>query len=490
MKILIITEGSREIGFGHITRCTSIYQAFEDRGEAPVFIVNGDESAKSLFAGKKAEIFDWTKEIGRLESIIEKADIIAVDSYTAGIEFYRKFCSASKTVLFIDDFNRLEYPGGTVLNGTIYAEEIPYKLKNALKYLLGVKYMPLRREFWKTKEPAIKNNIETIMVTFGGDDFGNVTPKVLKFLCAKYPGISKKVVIGGGFRNKAEIKAAADKNTELVENLDASEMAQLMASVELAISAGGQTLYELAAVGVPAISVQVADNQKHNVEGWEKAGFTKHVGNHKDPGLIDNITAAIRFYEGKEERIRSSAIGRAFCDGRGCERVIKIILSDRFRTSLIIRPMVSGDSRKVFDLANDEVVRNWSYSSSKIDWEAHQKWFAGKINDTNCVFFAVEADGNFAGQVRFDIMPEDSSAVIGISIAKEMRGLGLSSFILEKALNEFRKLARPDVETVKAYIKNENTASMKAFEHAEYEFSQEVVVKGRKSKLYIRKLTA
>jgi len=31
MKVFIITEGSKNTGFGHITRCLSLYQAFEEK---------------------------------------------------------------------------------------------------------------------------------------------------------------------------------------------------------------------------------------------------------------------------------------------------------------------------------------------------------------------------------------------------------------------------------------------------------------------------
>jgi len=40
MKVFIITEGSKNIGFGHITRCISLYQVFEERGILPEFIIN------------------------------------------------------------------------------------------------------------------------------------------------------------------------------------------------------------------------------------------------------------------------------------------------------------------------------------------------------------------------------------------------------------------------------------------------------------------
>jgi len=43
MKVFIITEGGKNIGFGHITRCLSLYQAFEEKEIIPEFILNSDE---------------------------------------------------------------------------------------------------------------------------------------------------------------------------------------------------------------------------------------------------------------------------------------------------------------------------------------------------------------------------------------------------------------------------------------------------------------
>ena len=39
MKVFIITEGGKNIGFGHITRCLSLYQALKEKVELE-FIVD------------------------------------------------------------------------------------------------------------------------------------------------------------------------------------------------------------------------------------------------------------------------------------------------------------------------------------------------------------------------------------------------------------------------------------------------------------------
>ena len=61
-RICIITEGVENIGFGHITRCTSLYQAFEEKGIIPEFIVNGDDSILDLLSDKKYRIFNWIEK--------------------------------------------------------------------------------------------------------------------------------------------------------------------------------------------------------------------------------------------------------------------------------------------------------------------------------------------------------------------------------------------------------------------------------------------
>ena len=105
------------------------------------------------------------------------------------------------------------------------------------------------------------------MVTFGGDDAKNMTPKILAFLNDEYPNLIKNVIIGRAFQNIDDIKKYTDKNTNLIYYPDAEKMKEIMFESDIAISACGQTLNELASVGVPTIGVCTAGNQLGNVKG-------------------------------------------------------------------------------------------------------------------------------------------------------------------------------------------------------------------------------
>ena len=323
LKVFIVTEGGKDIGFGHITRCKSLCQAFEKNGIIPTFITNDNKAVKDLLKDKNHHILNWSEDQGELFGIIGNADIVIIDSYLADINLYRKVSEIIKVPVYIDDNMRLDYPKGLVVNGNIFAEELNYPKKEGISYLLGCRYFPLRREFLENIEKKIRGNIETVMITFGGDDARNMTPRVLKLLAKEYPDFAKNVVIGNAFQNIDEIRAEGDDKTKLIYSLDAQGMKDVMIGSDIAISLGGQTLYELAAVSVPTIAVAVAENQLNNVRGCQKAGFIEYAGWWEDIQFLEGITKSLKYLQDRELREKMVKIGRSLVDGNGASRVVE-----------------------------------------------------------------------------------------------------------------------------------------------------------------------
>jgi UDP-2,4-diacetamido-2,4,6-trideoxy-beta-L-altropyranose hydrolase len=346
-----------------------------------------------------------------------------------------------------------------------------------------LQYAPLRKEFRDAPAKEIFNNLETVMVTFGGADICDLTPKVLKLLVDAYPQLKKKVVAGRSFENTAEIETVKDSNTELVYYPDAAEMKKVMLESDIAISAGGQTLYELARVGVPTIMVAAADNQSANIRGWRKAGFAEYAGDWKDEELPEKICRKIEILKDRNARENRSQHGREIIDGKGGSRIAKEVLSDFCTKHLSLRKATLADAKDLFNLANEDIVRRNSFSQDKIEWVSHQRWLNDRLGDSNCLFLIVTCSGEFTGQVRFDItLPQ---AVINISLCRNIRGLDLSALVINKSIEELLK-ARKDVKRIKAYVKNGNIASMKAFENAGFSFLEDTVFKGCETRVYER----
>lgn len=330
MKVFIITEGSKNTGFGHITRCLSLYQAFQEKGILPEFIINGDNNIEYLLKDVNYQIFNWLDDKSKLFEKVKDADIAIIDSYLADISVYNTLSELVKLSVYIDDNKRLYYPKGIVVNGGIYAEELIYPHTNGVTYLLGTKYTPLRKEFWEIPEKNIKEKIKTIMVTFGGDDAKNMTPKILKLLNEKYPELNKNVIIGRAYQNVEEIKKEADKNTNLIYCPDAEKMKEIMLESDIAISAGGQTLYELARVGVSTAGVCVAENQLGNVKGWEKIGFLEYAGWYNKSNILEKIKNVIENLKDSKERKNKFKIAKKIIDGKGSLRISSKLLEERF----------------------------------------------------------------------------------------------------------------------------------------------------------------
>ncbi len=328
MKVFILTEGGKNIGFGHITRCLSLYQAFEERGIKPRFIVNGDNNTEYLLNGANYQLLNWIEKRGKLFELLKDADIAIIDSYLVDISFYNTLADLVKLPVYIDDNKRLDYPNGVVVNGNIHAETLNYPKKKGVTYLLGTKYTPLRKEFWEVPEKNIKEKIEAIMVTFGGSDTKNLTPKILKFLNEKYSELKKNVIIGRAFQNIDEIKKYTDKNTNLIYYPDAKKMNETMIESDIAISAGGQTLYELARVGVPTIGVCIAKNQLESIKEWESLDFLEYAGWYKDGNILLKINKLLKKMEDVKLRKFKSKLGKDFLDGSGSMRINYYIIKE------------------------------------------------------------------------------------------------------------------------------------------------------------------
>lgn len=485
MKIIIITEGSSEIGFGHITRCTSLYQAFKEKNFQVHFIVNGDSTIASLLKDTEHSIFNWLGDSPKLLKLLNGEDIVVLDSYLADEELYKTISDSVALSVYIDDNKRINYPKGIVINGSIFASKINYPAADEVDYLLGSQYVPLRREFWNFSKKEINKNLQDVMITFGGDDFRDMTPDILKILIDKYPHFNKKVVIGRGFKKISVIENLMDEKTELIYYPDSEGMLKLMLESDMAISAGGQTLYELAKVGLPTIAIGVAYNQTHNLENWQEAGFIEFVGFWDNENLHNNILEKLDLLKDKKTRLHKCINGKNAVDGKGANRIVKYSLNKYYDEKISLRPVKTQDIKNIYNLSNEDEVRQNSFNTDKIKFEDHEIWFKTKIADSNNLFLAVEIQNNFAAQVRFDL--EGDNVIVSISINKKYRGLGLGTNILKKSI-KYLKTFNPSVKTLKACIKESNKTSIKFFENFGFIFEKKIFIKNQYALEYIYKL--
>jgi UDP-2,4-diacetamido-2,4,6-trideoxy-beta-L-altropyranose hydrolase len=327
MKVFIITEGNSKIGFGHISRCISLSQAFNEQNINPYFIINGDETIKNVIDPRNLYLFDWIKENTKLYNLINEADITIIDSYSFSDLIAKKISKIVKLSVYIDDNNRINYPKGIVVNSSIHAKNLKYINNPEICYLLGTEYSMLRKEFWDPSTKEINKQIETILITLGINDIRNIIPKLLKILNEKFPNLQKKIIVGKCFRNIDKLDYSPNKNCTLLFSLDANEMKDAMLSSDIAITAGGQTSYELLSLGVPSLIIAVADNQVQSVEEFNKLGLACYAGWWENNDLFDNILRFIENLKNVEVRQKIIKKGEKYIKPDGARKIINIILN-------------------------------------------------------------------------------------------------------------------------------------------------------------------
>lgn len=317
MKILILTEGGKDIGFGHLTRCMALSQAlYGMKGKSRVtFVINGcymaEDFLKRADFNAHIERFDWRKENRIFFDAIKNYDVVVIDSYLADRPLYYKIfksMNSKKKLVMFDDYNRITYPPGIIVNPSIYGNAVMYPKRSGRVYLTGKNYVILRREFWNTPIKKINKEIKHILITCGGMDHSVLIYKIMTYFKKKnYKFIFHAI---GLKKNK----------------VNAQRMRMLMLKTDVCISGGGQTTYELARCGVPTIGICFADNQLINIRRWTETGFLEFAGWYYKESLFKKIEKALIKVSNYKKRIEINRIGRKFVDGQGAKRVAREIL--------------------------------------------------------------------------------------------------------------------------------------------------------------------
>lgn len=310
-----------------MSRCLALAQSFnETKPEIDVkFIVRTDSRAKDFLKSNDVNFLclNWLKRLDRIQELIGHETIIIIDSYQSPASFYKRLheSKCKPYVVAIDDYNRLRYEVDAIVNVSVKDKRsVGYKKRNGVEYLVGNKYLPLRKEFWKSPNKRINKKIKNILVSFGGADYLNLTIDVINLLSdydfnVHVTSMSKKVC---AIFNSSKVN--------IHSNLSTKDMYLLMHKTDLCISGGGQVLTELAYLGIPTIAVCLAQNQIGNIKRWENAGFIEYIGWYRDKNLSKKIIKVVNKFRPYKERVRRSKIGKSYVDGNGALRLTEWIL--------------------------------------------------------------------------------------------------------------------------------------------------------------------
>ena len=339
--LLLRSDAGPRIGMGHVMRGLGLAQKWQEMGGRAALLMgacNGPVEAR--FRREMVPVYVLNTEPGSHsdaaatagEATRLGASWILADGYGFGTSWLAKVGQTGIPLgLWTDYLQATRLPVTLLLNQNPHACRSDYsEAASGATLLLGLRYAVLRREFRKFPNcTSIKGSrgIRRVLVTLGGSDPTNTTRNVLQsFALMGQSAPLATVVAGPNNSHLQELRelAAGLPSVKLLHAVE--DMPALMDSCDLAISAGGATLWELAYLGVPALATILADNQVPlaaaiSVSG---AGIDLGWGHSLDPRRVADVLKILMSSPSRVTDMSSAAL--TLVDGQGAERVCNALL--------------------------------------------------------------------------------------------------------------------------------------------------------------------
>ena len=335
-SLLIRADANAHKGTGHLMRCLALAQGWRGRGGRATFVTACEsDGLRQRLSDEGFQVItlerpypdpaDW--EIASEVLAAHPAAWVALDGYHFDSTYQRQIREAGHPLLVIDDTAHLDhYYADVVLNQNIHAERLDYSCEPHTRLLLGTRYALLRSEFlaWRGWQREIPEVARRVLVTLGGSDPDNQTLKVIRALRqVDVDDLEAVVVVGASNPHFDELQSAIRDSqfaVRLVQNV--TNVPELMAWADVAVSAGGSTCWELAFMGLSFIGLVLAENQQAIAEGLDVAGVAVNLGWGSNI-LPVHISADLeQLIHDQPRRRQMSHAGQELIDGNGSGRVV------------------------------------------------------------------------------------------------------------------------------------------------------------------------
>jgi UDP-2,4-diacetamido-2,4,6-trideoxy-beta-L-altropyranose hydrolase len=343
MDILVRCDGFREIGMGHITECIALSGELAKAPATRVTLVSragteGAEAVRSAGLGLRAITFqnedEEVKEVRKIVDSVKPALIITSFS-SRSPEYYKALRTmGAKLAVIFDDGH--PHPGlADVVVDYCLRQEGPVPQDGA-EYLLGPSYClinPSLHHYWSRPRPEPEGGrCRRIFINQGGSDPFGLTVKILRALAkAGFQG-ETATVMGAAvapdlLRETKALAAGLPFGCEVSHAVAPEDLFALMDGCDAAISAGGNTLYELCAMGLPTVIVGHHERHETIAVEFQRFGAAHNLG-------IGPLLSEDRLAEGFQKFFSDISLRRGLArrakdlvDGRGCARTAEKLLS-------------------------------------------------------------------------------------------------------------------------------------------------------------------
>lgn len=320
-EVLFKTKGGHAQGMGDVTSSLALALEFRNRGFRVQFIINNDSKSKELIAanGFGYAVAEKTTDLIRyLQG--RNFDIVILNQLNTAIGQARTLKAHSKLLVTIEDV------GKSVALADMHFNVL-YPILGALT---DFKYIPLSEVFQNKHriKKKILSCVKNIIITQGGSDTYGFTPKIVRALYDIPASVTVSVIIGPNFKHDVALNSILrDAPREFTVIRGLTDLTGVMMNADLAVSAGGNTLFELACIGVPSIVICAENFEVITANRLQKNRFGVNLGFGRTVSKLKIFEAVSGLMNDFQRRRVMAAAGRSLVDGQGIKRIIQEIVS-------------------------------------------------------------------------------------------------------------------------------------------------------------------
>lgn len=327
---VIRVDSSEQIGSGHLMRCLTLAERMRKKN-AEVHFISRDligslhrlvtEHGFFLHLLPRHEMNPnltgyaaWltisqemdAQETGALLRQLQSIPRLVVDSYALDVSWEKKIRPLVGEIFVIDDLANRRHDCDVLLDQNYYRSmQSRYDglVPATCKLLLGPTHALLREEFYVAREHLRERDgsLRRILVFYGGSDATRETEKAIRSLLQlSLSAVDVDVIVGGCNPRRAHIENLCARHDFLHYHCQVSNMAELMASADICLGAGGTTTWERCFLGLPTIVTAIAENQFEICRDCAEAGLIYYLGRWNQVTEEDVIHALRRFTDSGE----------------------------------------------------------------------------------------------------------------------------------------------------------------------------------------------
>lgn len=337
--ILMRCDGGLALGFGHVKRSLALARQFRDaHGFGVTFAMSKDAAAQGAVTADGFPIEIWNgrdSEAVWLSAVAARLRPVAAIFDTrveTGAGAIRALRSSGVPAIVIDDSSDRRLDADFAFYPPVpQAAALEWRGAQTERFIgwewaiLSAPPLPYR--------PRVEDAPLNILVTMGGSDPAAQTLPTVRAVARVLGTHRVTVAVGKAFAGRDDVLARLRQLPGPMTVLDGVEdLRPAMVDADLAVAAFGVTAYELAAHGVPALYLALTEDHAQSAQAFAIAGAGQLIGP-VECGETVIADAVRRLVSAKETRAEMAAAGLRIVDGRGAERIAKVIVS-----SIRVRP--------------------------------------------------------------------------------------------------------------------------------------------------------